>query len=55
VDFWDYREIGGVKIPFRWTTTWTDGRSTVELDDAQLNVPVDSTKFARPQPARPLK
>lgn len=55
VDFSDYREIGGVKIPFRWTTTWTDGRSTVELDDAQINVPVDSTKFARPQPARALK
>jgi photosynthetic reaction center cytochrome c subunit len=55
VDVSDYREIGGVKIPFRWTTTWTDGRSTVELDDAQINVPVDSTKFARPQPARALK
>jgi photosynthetic reaction center cytochrome c subunit len=55
VDFSDYREIGGVKIPFRWTTTWTDGRSTVELDDAQINLPVDSTKFVRPQPARALK
>ena len=55
VDFSDYREIGGVKIPFRWTTTWTDGQSTVELADAQTNVPVDSTNFRKPQPARALK
>jgi photosynthetic reaction center cytochrome c subunit len=55
VDFSDYREIGGVKIPFRWTTTWTDGRSTIELVDARTNVPVDSTNFRKPQPARALK
>ena len=55
MDFSDYREIGGVKIPFRWTTTWTDGRSTIELVDVQTNVPVDSTNFRKPQPARALK
>lgn len=30
IDYNDYREVSGVKIPFRWIVTWTDGR-TVNL------------------------
>jgi photosynthetic reaction center cytochrome c subunit len=48
IDYADYREVAGVKIPFRWTVTWLDGRSTIELTDVQPNVPVDASKFARP-------
>jgi len=48
IDYADYREVGGVKMPFRWTVTWLDGRSIVELTDVQPNVPVDAAKFARP-------
>jgi hypothetical protein len=47
-DFADYREVNGVKIPFRVSATWLDGRSTIELRDVQINVPVTSTMFARP-------
>jgi len=48
IDYADYREVAGVKMPFRWTVTWLDGRSTIELTDVQPNVPVDAAKFARP-------
>jgi len=26
-DYEDYRPVGGVRIPFKWTRTWLDGRS----------------------------
>lgn len=48
VDYTDYREVGGVKMPFRWTTTWTDGKANTELADIQVNVPLDDAKFAKP-------
>ena len=25
VDYSDYREVSGVKMPFKWTVTWLDG------------------------------
>ena len=52
-DYADYRDVSGVKTPFRWTATWLDGRSTIELNEVQLNAPVADAKFARPAtPAR---
>ena len=47
-DYADYREVSGVKMPFRWTTTWLDGRSTIELREVQVNVPVAAVTFAKP-------
>jgi outer membrane lipoprotein-sorting protein len=35
-------------MPFRLTTTWTDGRATTELSQIQANVPVDAAKFGKP-------
>jgi len=55
LDFSDYRDVNGVKIPFRWTTTWTDGQSTVQLAEATANVSIDPARFRRPEPARALK
>jgi hypothetical protein len=52
VDYADYREVAGVKMPFKWTVSWLDGRSTIELSEVQPNAPIDATKFARP-PAPP--
>jgi photosynthetic reaction center cytochrome c subunit len=51
-DYADYREVSGVKMPFRWTATWLDGRSTIELSDVRPNVTVAPTRFARPAPPR---
>jgi photosynthetic reaction center cytochrome c subunit len=52
-DYSDYREVAGVKMPFHWTVTWTDGQSTTELSAMQPNVPIDAAKFAKPAPAAP--
>jgi photosynthetic reaction center cytochrome c subunit len=53
IDYADYHEVSGIKIPFRWTVTWLDGRSTIELSEIQLNATIDAAKFARPAPAKP--
>jgi hypothetical protein len=53
VDYSDYRDVAGVKIPFRWTVTWLDGRSQYELSAVQPNVPIDATRFAMPAPSAP--
>jgi len=53
VDYSDYREVSGVKIPFKWTVTWLDGRSTYELTSVEPNVAIDASHFAKPAPSRP--
>lgn len=53
VDYSDYRDVAGVKVPFHWTATWTDGQSTTELTEVQPNIAIDSAKFAKPAPALP--
>jgi outer membrane lipoprotein-sorting protein len=55
IDFSDYRDVAGFKMPFRWIVTWTDGQSTIELSEIQPNMPIDPAKFAKPAPAPPLK
>ena len=52
VDYEDYREVNGVKVPFKSTVTWTDGRSVIELGSLQPNVPLDAAKFGKPAPGR---
>jgi outer membrane lipoprotein-sorting protein len=53
VDYADYRDVAGVKLPFRWTVTWLDGKDTVELKDVRPNAAVDAARFVRPAaPAR---
>ena len=47
-DYSDYREVAGVKMPFKWTDTWLDGRDVVELTDVQPNATIDAAKFAKP-------
>ena len=51
VDFADYREVGGsgIKMPFRWTFGWLNGRDSFELKDVRVNVPIDSAVFGRPE------
>jgi hypothetical protein len=48
IDYSDYREVAGVKMPFQWKLTWTDGQSMYTLDQVQANVPIDPAKFAKP-------
>ena len=51
-DYEDYRPVAGVRIPFKWTRTWLDGRSVFQLTEVQPNVNVPPDRFARP-PQRP--
>ncbi len=48
IDFSDYRDVSGVKMPFRWMSTWLDGRSTIELTDVKVNVPIAPVTFGKP-------
>ncbi|MGC1961548.1 MAG: c-type cytochrome [Candidatus Sulfotelmatobacter sp.] len=48
IDYADYREAGGVKIPFRWTLARPGGRFTIQVNEVKENVPVDDAKFAKP-------
>jgi photosynthetic reaction center cytochrome c subunit len=48
IDYGDYREVSGVKLPFRMTFAWLDGRDGIQLNDVQTNVSIDPAKFGRP-------
>jgi hypothetical protein len=48
IDYGDYRDVSGIKMPFRWTFAWLGGRDAIELKEVQTNVPIDETKFGRP-------
>jgi hypothetical protein len=50
IDYADYREVAGVKVPFRSIVTWTDGQNTIELSEVRPNVSIDAARFARPAP-----
>ena len=50
VDYSDYRAVSGVKMPYKWTSTWTDGQSTTELSEIRANVAVAESKFTKPNP-----
>ena len=47
VDYADYRDVDGVKIPFRRTQARPSGRSIVQIDTVRQNVPIDESKFER--------
>jgi hypothetical protein len=48
IDYADYRDTGGIKIPYRWTVARTNGRFTIQIDQVQQNVAIDDSKFAKP-------
>ena len=54
-DYSDFRTVGGIKFPYKWLITWTDGQSNVVLSDVQTNTPIDAAKFNKPAPAPPIK
>ncbi|GAC1661640.1 MAG: hypothetical protein NVS9B4_14150 [Candidatus Acidiferrum sp.] len=53
IDYSDYRDASGVKVPFRWITARPGSRSTTQIDQLQQNVPIDEAKFAPPPPSAP--
>jgi photosynthetic reaction center cytochrome c subunit len=53
IDFADYRDVSGIKLPFRVTYAWLDGRDSIVLNDIKTNVAVDEAKFGKPAPLKP--
>jgi photosynthetic reaction center cytochrome c subunit len=49
IDYADYREVAGVRMPYRVIVTWLDGKSTTEFSEIQPNVAVDAARFAEPK------
>ena len=56
-DYSDYRDVAvrgrgpgviNVKLPFKWTYTWLDGRFTIELSELRPNVAISPARFAKP-------
>jgi hypothetical protein len=50
VDYSDYRDVAGVKLPFKWIVTWTDGQSIFEMDEVLPNAPISAGIFQKPAP-----
>ena len=50
VDFEDYRDAGGIKLPFTIRISSIDSffSSTRKFSEIKVNVPVDQTKFSKP-------
>ena len=55
VDYSDYRDVGGIKFPFRWTFAWLDGRDNFEFSDVKVNVPIGAATFGEPNVTVPPK
>jgi photosynthetic reaction center cytochrome c subunit len=51
IDYADYRDTEGVKIPYRWILARPSGRFTIQVSEVKQNVPVDDAKFAKPPEA----
>lgn len=55
VDYEDYRDVDGMKVPFTIRVTSVDSywSSTRKFTEIKLNVPVDESKFNQPLPPAP--
>jgi photosynthetic reaction center cytochrome c subunit len=52
IDYSDYRDADGVKLPYRWSLARPGNRFTIQVDELHQNVQVDDAKFT-PPPAPP--
>jgi photosynthetic reaction center cytochrome c subunit len=53
IDYADYREVDGVQVPFRVTTSQPGNTSTIQVESVQQNAPIDPAQFAKPKPLPP--
>lgn len=52
IDYSDYRDVSGVRMPFRMTFAWLNGRDAIRLDDVKTNVAIDPAVFGKPAPSQ---
>lgn len=50
IDYSDYRDANGLKVPFRWTLSRPGNQFTIQVEQLRQNVLVDDAKFAAPPP-----
>jgi photosynthetic reaction center cytochrome c subunit len=48
IDYADYRDANGVKVPYRWTLARPGGSFTIRVEQVQQNVPVNENLFVPP-------
>ena len=48
MDFSDYRDVNGIKFPFKYTFSWLDGKDSFQITDVKLNGAIAASKFAKP-------
>lgn len=49
INYADYREEGGAKMPFRWTIARPHTRFTIQIDQIQQGIRVDDERFVPPK------
>jgi hypothetical protein len=52
IDYSDYREVKGVKLPFSWTSATPTGRFTIQVESAEANVSIPESRFEKPASAQ---
>ena len=50
IDYSDFRDVAGVKVPFKRVVSQTFMQMTEELTDVQPNVSIEAARFAQPAP-----
>jgi photosynthetic reaction center cytochrome c subunit len=50
VDYDDYRDVAGVKMPFKYSYAWVSERDDWTFMGYEPNVAIDAAKFGRPDP-----
>ncbi len=53
IDYSDYRDAGGIMMPFHMTFAWLDGRDAIQLTEIKTNVSIDEAEFGRPVHSHP--
>jgi photosynthetic reaction center cytochrome c subunit len=52
IDYGNYRDVNGIKMPFRMLFAWLGGRDAIQLSEVKANVPIEDSRFARPVPSK---
>jgi photosynthetic reaction center cytochrome c subunit len=50
IDYSDYRDVAGLKLPFHWISATPTGRFTIQLESAEANQAIPASKFEKPTP-----
>ncbi len=49
IDYDDYRDVNGIKFPFKYTYSWLDGRDSFQIKEVKTNVAIDPAIFGKPK------